>query len=166
MKRKYILTMLSILCLSTMLTACGEKEKPVEDVKENIEEVDTKENIESDKDIVELLGYIDDFKLEGNSLGIDDVEWVTEENRLKELGVESDMSNGFYIHNESNRIKILKKPDDIKIKVLDWVNDNGQSHIELSQEEFEKYLEDAPDYLYIIEVDGAEAISITECYTP
>lgn len=166
MKRKYILAMLSILCLSTVLTACGEKEKPVEAVKENIEEVDTKENIESDKDIVELLGYIDDFKLEGNSLGIDDVEWVTEENRLKELGVESDMSNGFYIHNESNRIKIFKKPDDIKIKVLDWVNDNGQSHIELSQEEFEKYLGDAPDRLYIVEVDGAEAISITECYTP
>lgn len=67
-------------------------------------------------------GYI---SIEDDTLKIDDFEFITSEDeaRVKELGLsQTDMPNGYYIHNESEEVKSFKIDKDTKYTFFDLGN--------------------------------------------
>lgn len=67
-------------------------------------------------------GYI---SIEDDTLKIDDFEFITSEDeaRIKELGLsQTDMPNGYYIHNESEEVKSFKIDKDTKYTFFDLGN--------------------------------------------
>jgi len=120
----------------------------------------------------QYIGYI---KLEENVLHLDEVEWITDENkdRIKELDLsqQSDMPNGYYIFNLSSDTTSFKLKEKTVYNFIDWGNDfvsedDDRNYSTTSQDEFVQYLNTYSDKAgkvpFWIDVKDGYVISITE----
>lgn len=118
------------------------------------------------------IGYI---KLEENVLYLDEVEWITDENkdRIKELDLsqQSDMPNGYYIFNLTSDTILFQIKEKTVFNFIDWGNDfvgedEDRNYSTTSQEEFIQYLNTYSDKAakvpFWIDIKDGYVISITE----
>lgn len=118
------------------------------------------------------VGYI---RIEKNTLYLDEVEWITDENkdRIKELELsqQNDMPNGYYIYNPSSDIVSFEVNDKTVYNFIDWGNDfvnkkENRKYSTTNQEEFIKYLNTYSDKAakvpFWIEVKDGYVINVTE----
>lgn len=100
---------------------------------------------------------------------LDPVEWLglEDEERLKELGLDpnKDLPNGYYINNPTNYPESIFLKEDTKYLLADPKNIAGPG-IEVSKDDFIKYLDNKKDTLFEVKVVNEEAIEITEIYLP
>ncbi len=114
--------------------------------------------------------------LEGNTLKIDDFEFITSKDteRIKELKLtEEDMPNGYYIHNESEDIKSFTLDEKTQYHFYDTGNlfvkeEDDKRYSTTDLEQFELFLygdDDIPLHTpFEIEVQGENVISINEIF--
>lgn len=122
------------------------------------------------------IGYI---SIENNTLYLDVVEWITDENkdRIEELKLsqQNDMPNGYYIYNPSTDTVSFKVNEKTIYNFIDWGNDfvsegEDRNYSTANKDEFIKYLNTYSDKAakvpFWIEVKDGYIISITEQYVP
>ncbi len=114
--------------------------------------------------------------LEGNTLKIDDFEFITSKDteRIKELELtEEDMPNGYYIHNKSEDIKSFTLDEKTQYHFYDTGNlfvkeEDDKRYSTTDLEQFELFLngdDDIPLHTpFEIEVQGENVISIKEIF--
>ena len=119
--------------------------------------------------------YIGHISIEKNTLYLDEVEWITNENkdRIKELELsqQNDMPSGYYIYNPSLDTVSFEVNEKTVYNFIDWGNDfvgesEDRNYSTTNQEEFIKYLNTYSDKAakvpFWIEAKDGYVISITE----
>lgn len=98
------------------------------------------------KDSEKYIGYV---ALDGNNIQLDDFEFIKQDDkeRMEEFGLtESDMPNGYYIHNESEEIQSFTIDEQTKFTFFDTGN------LFVTEEEDKKYtttnIEEFKHFLY------------------
>ena len=152
--KKYLTFLLLISLAILSLSGCGNSNS---------------ENVSADSTL--YIGYID---LEGNTLNLDEFEYIKQEDkeRIEELGLtESDMPNGYYIHNESNDIQTFTIDEKTEFTFFDTGNlfvseDDDKKYTTTNMEEFKKFLygdNGKPIQTpFWVKVQGEKIISIEE----
>lgn len=120
--------------------------------------------------------YIGHITIEDNILYLDEIEWITEEDkdRIEELGLsrQNDMPNGYYIYNPSTEIKSFEIGNDtvynfVAFEHLSFMNEGDDRNYSTNKkEEFIEYLQaysdEAASVPFTVEVKNGKVISITE----
>lgn len=118
--------------------------------------------------------YIGHITIEENTLYLDEVEWITDENqdRITELELsQDDMPNGYYIYNPSSATVPFELNKKTVFNFIDWGNDfvgenEDRNYSTTNQAEFIKYLDTYSDKAakvpFLIETKDGNLISITE----
>ncbi|MTI47908.1 hypothetical protein [Sporosalibacterium faouarense] len=129
--------------------------------------------VEGDSDNKNLyIGYI---RIEKDKLFLDEVEWITSEDkdRIKELGLsqQNDMPNGYYIYNSSLETVSFKINEKTTYSFIDWGNDfvgknEDRNYSTTKREEFIKYLDTYSDkgakVPFWIETQDGYVLKVTE----
>ncbi|WP_334076749.1 hypothetical protein [Paenibacillus sanfengchensis] len=114
--------------------------------------------------------------LEGNTLKIDDFEFITFEDkeRMQELGLtEADMPNGYEIYNENEDVKSYLLADNTKFTFYDTSNlfvkeEDDKKYITTDRQKFKTFLyrgEDVPMRTpFEVIIRGNKVISISEIF--
>lgn len=131
-----------------------------------------KGNIEDDNTKNKYIGYI---SIENNILYLDEVEWITDDDKDRiielELSPRKDMPNGYYIYNASLDKISFKLNDKTVYNFIDWGNDfvgedEDKRYSTKKQEEFLKYLNTYTDKAarvpFWVETKDDYVISVTE----
>lgn len=93
--------------------------------------------------------YIWYISIEKNTLYLDEVEWITNDNkdRIKELGLsqQNDMPSGYYLYNPSSDIVSFGLNEKTVYNFVDWGNDfvsknENRNYSTINKEDFIKYL--------------------------
>ncbi len=124
-----------------------------------------------DENKTEICALVKEIK--DDMIVLDIVEYITPEDteRIAELGLtESDLINGYYIHNDETEAKEYFLTDSTIYSFIDWKNDfvkeGDDRHFSGNKEDFMKYLntyENAqPKMPFFIVVSGNKIVSITE----
>ncbi|WP_166245251.1 hypothetical protein [Paenibacillus turpanensis] len=118
--------------------------------------------------------YIGHIRLEENKLYVDEVEWITDENkdRINELKLtEFDMASGYYIYNPSSDLKSFQINEKTVYSFIDWGTDfvgedEDRRYSTTKQEEFIKYLNTYSDKAakvpFWVETKDGYVVSIKE----
>ncbi|WP_432666744.1 hypothetical protein R9X47_10320 [Wukongibacter baidiensis] len=119
--------------------------------------------------------YIGHISIEKNTLYLDEVEWITYEDkdRIKELGLsqQNDMPNGYYIYNPSSDTVSFELNEETVYNFIDWGNDfvdenEDRNYSTTNKEEFIKYLNTYSDkgakVPFWIETKGGYVMRVTE----
>lgn len=120
-----------------------------------------------------LTGHI---SIEGDTLYVDEVEWITTENaeRMQELNLaESDMPNGYYIHNPSTdkitfQISESMEYHFVALESLSFFKEGeDRNYSTTKKEEFMEFLNsvDAERVVFTVEIKDGVAVKITEIFT-
>lgn len=121
--------------------------------------------------------YIGHIKIENNTLYLDEIEWITNENkdRIKELGLSqhNDMPNGYYIYNPSIDTISFEIAKDtvysfIATEDLPFIKKGEDRNYSTTKiEEFAEFLKRVnPDRaVFWVEVKDGNVVSITEQFT-
>lgn len=128
-----------------------------------------------DEDIKNKDLYIGHISIEKNTLYLDEVEWITDENkdRIKELELsqQNDMPSGYYIYNPSSDTVSFEVNEKTVYNFIDWGNDfvgenEDRNYSTTNQEEFIKYLNTYSDKAakvpFWIKTKDGYVISVTE----
>jgi hypothetical protein len=119
---------------------------------------------------VTKLGYINHFNIKTQTLGFDEVEWVSLQNtkRIKELhlNTERDMPDGFYIYNYNKRLVNYKVNDKTVYQLLN--REDLSKFVNVKIKEFSKYLkaDKFNGIPYIITVQKGNLLVVKEHYVP
>lgn len=118
--------------------------------------------------------YIGHITIEKNTLYLDEIEWITDEDedRIKELELnQDDMPNGYYIYNPSSDTVSFEVNDKTVYNFIDWGNDfvgtsEDRNYSTTNQEEFIEYLNTYSDKAakvpFWIETKGGYIVTVTE----
>ncbi|SCX92923.1 M56 family metallopeptidase [Alkaliphilus peptidifermentans] len=115
-----------------------------------------------------FIGFISNFSKESASFHLDKIEWLTlnDTQRLKELNIDPNDLNGFYIYNPDSYPMYFQVTEQTEYNIINW--DEGAVHKSVTMEEFidsfKKYSDFTPPFR-IITKDGYVQ-SITEQYVP
>lgn len=151
---KKIFTLLLVCILIFSLTACKETGNVGNDAEEKL-----------------YIGYV---SLDGNTLKLDEFEFLTQENpdRLEELGISvNDMPNGYYIYNESEEITSLTIDQNTEFTFFDTGNlfvseEDDKRYTTKDIEKFRTFLygdDDIPAIMpFWVKVQGDKVISVEE----
>ena len=120
--------------------------------------------------------YIGHINIEEDTLHLDEVEWVTDENqdRIKELGLsQSDMPNGYYINNPSTDTVSFKIAEDteyhfVALESLSFYREGeDRNYSTMKKEEFMEFLNNVKSdrVVFWVEVKDGFVVSIKEQFT-
>lgn len=121
--------------------------------------------------------YIGHINIENNTLYLDEIEWITNENkdRIKELGLsqDNDMPNGYYINNPSTDTISFEIAKDtvysfIATEDLPFTNEGeDRNYSTTKKEEFTEFLKhiQLDRVVFWVEVKDGNVVSITEQFT-
>lgn len=102
---------------------------------------------------------------DGHSLFLDEVEWVSDEERAAELGLnEEDMPGGFYVYNEESSQVEYPFAEGCSFTILDW--NNNYQVTDVDQQTFLDILSSREGIPFIIEIKDGKIVSVTEQYVP
>lgn len=111
--------------------------------------------------------YIDNYDREKRQISVNEIEWISNKERLKEIGRDPDidMPNGFYIYDKNYVIDTYKLSEDIICELLD---SNFKSEIMIENDfwtllEDKKIRESYPFNIYII---NGEVVDVIQRYIP
>lgn len=118
--------------------------------------------------------YIGHINIEKDTLYLDEIEWITNENedRIKELKLtQSDMPNGYYMYNPSSDTVSFELIDNAVYNFIDWGNDfvgmnEDRNYSTTSKEDFIEYLntyvDKAAKVPFWVDIKDGHVISVTE----
>lgn len=120
--------------------------------------------------------YIGHINIEEDTLNLDEVEWVTDENqdRIKELGLsQSDMPNGYYINNPSTETVSFKITENteyhfVALESLSFYKEGeDRSYSTTKKEEFMEFLNNVNTdrVVFWVKVTDDIVVSIKEEFT-
>lgn len=117
-------------------------------------------------DFEHKIVYINDFSKENNEIQVNEIEWITTTERLKDIGIEyNNLPNGFYIYDEEYQNDKLKFSWDFRCYLLD-----GAIAKSVSQEMFWDYIESQRysdlKYPFILYSINDEIIEVYQHYLP
>lgn len=116
-------------------------------------------------EIKSKIVYITDFDQQSNTLKVNEIEWVTTKERVDELEIKADMSNGFYIYDKENKEEEIKLSFDFRCNLLDEA-----SLVSKSQSDFYEYLKkeakEKVKYPFILYMVDGEIIEVNQHYLP
>jgi hypothetical protein len=108
-----------------------------------------------------IRGYITNFNMENQTFNFDEIEWITlnDETRIKELGIENDMPNGFYIYNPDKSVQSFNLAENAEFYII-----TESYHTAVNMAGF---IEGFHDYApYIINVIDGKVVKVAEQYLP
>lgn len=105
----------------------------------------------------------------GNSLFLDEVEWVVDAKRAAQLGLgEDDMPGGFYVYNEEESQIGCSFAEECSFTILEW--DNNYEAAEVDRQTFLDTINDRGDALsvvpFMVETEDGKIVSVAEQYVP
>lgn len=130
------------------------------------------QNAAASKEQTGTQGYYYIRGVGGNSLFLDEVEWVSDAERAAELGLaEEDMPGGFYVYNEEASQIGCSFAEECSFTILDWYN--NYSVMEVDKQTFLDTIDsrerefNALDRIpFIVEIKDGKIVSVTEQYVP
>ncbi|WDV48204.1 M56 family metallopeptidase [Clostridiaceae bacterium M8S5] len=126
-----------------------------------------------ESDSKNIIGYVKKYDKNTNSLAIDEVEWLTEEDsdRIKELGydIDADLPNGFIIHNADNKVSEYVLDENAKFTILKYIG-SGEA-VSADKDSFIKRVKewkefDSEGMLIKITLKDNKVTNVIEQYVP
>ena len=115
----------------------------------------------------EMMVMVKQFDLQSNSLIVDEVEWIEENDkeRIKELGldIEKDLPAGYVVYNETDKAENIQLSEEAEYFLVDY--DNLSSPKQVEEKEFVSHVMAVPGPYEVTLKDG-KIIKIVEKYIP
>lgn len=149
-----------LLVASLVITGCSllPRDGVVEPIPEPVEET-------QEVEVEEILGWVSEMNLDTGLLAFDDLEWITLEDteRIEELGLDGDFPNGFYLHNEVERVERLPVSEEATVWLLNW--EDLANPVKTDVQALSDFL-DQRNSLFRLTTENGVIVDVFEVYTP
>lgn len=151
---------LGLIVTNLVMTGCSllPREGVVEPTPEPVEET-------REVEVEEILGWVSELNMDTGLLAFDDLEWITLEDteRIEELGLDGDFPNGFYLHNEVEKVERLPVAEQATVWLLNW--EDLANPVKTDVQALSEFL-DQRNSLFRLTTENGIIVDVFEVYTP